>query len=342
MIKRLEVQLTSQCNLNCYYCGNSPKKKASHIKTADFSIIKKCINDLNPKELVLTGGEPTLKMDLLKKIFSYSSSLGIANTLTSNFTILSHKDIKDLVENYNVSRFNSSFNDLNEDISKKIRAASYSDIARIKSNFSYIANELKLPIRVETLLIKDTINHINGIQNLLYSLGIRHLALEFLNPLGHANWDMMPTIEELVNAVLSAYDNKPNDMLLELTCNYLSPCDKRTEKIYKIKDKMFKVAQCRDGKDVAYLLATGELIPCFMYEGKIYDNDLHSRSAKDIWMNNEIFRMVRNEVPVKCKSCEFYYNDDEIKNCSNGCWAMLLSNEGTMKINCIQYILNHN
>jgi molybdenum cofactor biosynthesis enzyme MoaA len=44
----LEIQLTSDCNLSCIYCGNSPKLRSSSTSWLPLEIIKKAILTLKP------------------------------------------------------------------------------------------------------------------------------------------------------------------------------------------------------------------------------------------------------------------------------------------------------
>ena len=337
-LEKLEVQITSNCNFKCYYCGNNPLMRNESISLLDYDVFKKCVDELNPKELVITGGEPGLAMEEVKRFFTYSKSKGISNTLTSNLSLFNRNDLKELVDFYGVTKFNSSFNDLNVEMSRNIRGISDKERDTICDNISYITQSLKVPLRIETLLLKETIPYICEINEFLYKLGLRHHALEFLNPHGYAGWKMMTGIEELVDVVTDVYKHKKEDMILELTCNYISPCNDKTRKIYEIADRNFKITNCQDGKRITYLLSDGRLIPCFMYSGEISDNDVNTTSPAYIFEYNPIFQKVKREVPKKCSKCHYYYNADDVRTCNNGCWAMLLMETGNMTDICCEYI----
>ena len=300
-LEKLEVQITSNCNFKCYYCGNNPLMRNESISLLDYDVFKKCVDELNPKELVITGGEPGLAMEEVKRFFTYSKSKGISNTLTSNLSLFNRNDLKELVDFYGVTKFNSSFNDLNVEMSRNIRGISDKERDTICDNISYITQSLKVPLRIETLLLKETIPYICEINEFLYKLGLRHHALEFLNPHGYAGND-------------------------------------KTRKIYEIADRNFKFTNCQDGKRIAYLLSDGRLIPCFMYSGEISDNDVNTTSPAYIFEYNPIFQKVKREVPKKCSKCHYYYNADDVRTCNNGCWAMLLMETGNMTDICCEYI----
>lgn len=338
ILDKLEVQITSACNFSCFYCGNNPVLRNEKVPSLNYSAFKKCVDELNPKELVITGGEPGLVLEDVKKFFTYSKNKGIQNTLTSNLSLFNKEDLKELVNHYGVSKFNSSFNDLNSEMSAMIRGACDGDRNTICENISYITQGLKKPLRIETLLLKETIPYICEIEGFLYDLGLRHHALEFLNPHGYAGWNMMTSIEDLVDVVFEVYKHKKKDLLLELTCNYISPCNVKTEKIYKIKDNNFKIANCFDGKKVAYLLSNGRLIPCFMYSGDMENNNVNNSSPAYIFEHNPIFKKVKNEMPQKCATCSYYYNEDNIRTCNNGCWAMMLMETQNLKEVCCEYV----
>lgn len=71
-IKTAWLLITNQCNLNCSYCYIKKDEKTIELKLA-YKIIDKIIEDPFFKEnhIVLFGGEPLLKTDLLKKIVEY-------------------------------------------------------------------------------------------------------------------------------------------------------------------------------------------------------------------------------------------------------------------------------
>lgn len=71
------VKLTNLCNMHCSFCYNKDRQKTNAEE------ILKSIKTVSPKRIVLLGGEPMLRTDLVKNI----SKLGINTTLVTNGTI---------------------------------------------------------------------------------------------------------------------------------------------------------------------------------------------------------------------------------------------------------------
>ncbi|PLW79426.1 hypothetical protein C0585_07810 [Candidatus Woesearchaeota archaeon] len=89
------LELTSECNMNCAFCFNPPKKKNMEINK-----IKKIIDDVSSssiKAIRYTGGEVFLRDDL-KDILSYSKSKGIYNIINTNGLLIKTPNIFDFID----------------------------------------------------------------------------------------------------------------------------------------------------------------------------------------------------------------------------------------------------
>jgi MoaA/NifB/PqqE/SkfB family radical SAM enzyme len=82
----LGILLTTNCNLSCRHCCNDsgPTRHTS----LNFEEIQKVIFDARNvssiKEIGISGGEPFLKMELLRETVKYASSFGFGVSVTSN------------------------------------------------------------------------------------------------------------------------------------------------------------------------------------------------------------------------------------------------------------------
>jgi len=65
---RLDLALTYRCNNNCYFCYTGGPRKVKELKTADWKKIIAKIWDSGVPQIVFTGGEPTLRDDLVELI----------------------------------------------------------------------------------------------------------------------------------------------------------------------------------------------------------------------------------------------------------------------------------
>ena len=67
---RLDLALTYRCNNNCYFCYTGGPRKVKELKTADWKKIIAKLWDSGIPQIVFTGGEPTLRDDLIELIES--------------------------------------------------------------------------------------------------------------------------------------------------------------------------------------------------------------------------------------------------------------------------------
>ena len=101
---RIDIVLDEECNLSCTNCISKQKKTAPYYDYS--SILDEIINNSNSSVSLIhfTGGEPFLKIDLLKKIINDIKSKKkivdfINYSVYSNLTILNEQIINVIKEN---------------------------------------------------------------------------------------------------------------------------------------------------------------------------------------------------------------------------------------------------
>jgi radical SAM protein with 4Fe4S-binding SPASM domain len=65
---RMDLALTYRCNNNCYFCYTGGPQKVPELNTADWKSIIDKLWDNGIPQIVFTGGEPTLRNDLVELI----------------------------------------------------------------------------------------------------------------------------------------------------------------------------------------------------------------------------------------------------------------------------------
>lgn len=89
--------ITQKCNLECKHCFLSSNKKTKELSTED---IKKVIDDLSTLQilnLVITGGEPFMREDILD-VLRYCNLKKVPVTLFTNGTLIDEKIIESIKE----------------------------------------------------------------------------------------------------------------------------------------------------------------------------------------------------------------------------------------------------
>lgn len=314
----LEIQLTHKCNLQCTYCGNNPQ--LCQLPDLEKDLALKAIRELEPRKILFTGGEIYLAFKTLLAILDHIDISRYDLILSSNLTMFSIPKLKLLIDHYNFRTFHSSFNDLDELMSDHVRSASSLERENLIKNLEFLTLE-NCYVKVETILLPYTIKRLKEINSLLYKIGIRHHKIEFLIPLGNADWDMICPYQEIEEAILDLYYNKNNDSIIEMTCFYLTPCSHKVDSLFELSEKNgdFIYNQCIDGYKTCYLLANGQLLPCFLFPDNIYDMNIANHNAFDLWSEHELFKNFRLD-NNDCNQCEYYTRkSNNSSKCNNGC-----------------------
>ncbi|MEM0142607.1 MAG: radical SAM protein [Candidatus Parvarchaeum sp.] len=119
---RVEFEVTSVCNLDCKYCYAKPFTwKTPSFANMDF-LFRKTKEEANPFEIVLVGGEPFIRKDILlliktaNKIFKKGVQVSTNGTLLPKLNNNQIKKLKDVVQNgvsfqVSIDSFDPTIND---------------------------------------------------------------------------------------------------------------------------------------------------------------------------------------------------------------------------------------
>ncbi|MCP5104892.1 MAG: radical SAM protein [bacterium] len=95
---------TYKCNLDCVYCYNKSDRDThshadgfSELSFRDYERLLKEIKELGVSGITFSGGEPLLRADLFQ-IAKMSKELGFYNSIITNGTLVSEKNIPDIIE----------------------------------------------------------------------------------------------------------------------------------------------------------------------------------------------------------------------------------------------------
>lgn len=163
----MKIFLTNKCNLNCVYCFKDKRKREPELS----SIIKQIKRAR--KKILLKGGEPLLRKDLLD-ILKFAKSRGLKIGLETNGILLNKKIISYIDEVYFV--FDSSnFNEWKK-ITQKERSDFNKSLSAIK-----LAKKLGKKVYIDSLLTKLNLNSLKETKDFCDKYGLILRIIE--NPL---------------------------------------------------------------------------------------------------------------------------------------------------------------
>lgn len=194
----LDVVLLYDCNLACDYCTISPEMRR---RSTDRKTVVEAMRrgrDLGYDRLSITGGEPTLRRDLLDLV-RLAKSLGYGHVkLQSNGLVLGQSDNARRLADAGVDAFSISVH--------THRAAEYDALVGRMGAHALMVAGLEACIRstaavaVDLIIKKDTYPHLLDAAKWAKQRGVEHVDLWFVSLTDHNrdNVASLPTMKEVV------------------------------------------------------------------------------------------------------------------------------------------------
>lgn len=180
----LDIVLTDYCNANCNFCIAD----LIHNKlNGDIEIFKEkilfAINNMNVKEVLLLGGEPTMSKMLLPMI-EWLSTLKLDKIVmtTNGIRLAQNKEYREKILNSGLTNINISFMNIDIDKQKQITNSKYTLTVNDIKNIYETAHKHKVNVRInnnvflgnnDTLI--DIIDFYNAVKNYSDSVKISPL-----------------------------------------------------------------------------------------------------------------------------------------------------------------------
>lgn len=153
-ITYLRLSLTSQCQLNCFYCQPKKQKKCHGHQTLtleEMTRLAKAFVHIGVRKIRLTGGEPLLYPNLIPLIKTLRTYEGVEEiTLTTNGLLL-HKKAKALKE-AGLTRVNISLDTLDPKVYEQITGVN--GFTQVMKGIEAAIEVGLSPIRLNVVLLK--------------------------------------------------------------------------------------------------------------------------------------------------------------------------------------------
>ncbi|MGM5481904.1 MAG: radical SAM protein [Nanobdellota archaeon] len=216
MGRRLDLKTGFACNNNCRFCVQAHKKKYGNRSTEE--LIKELKEGSKTcDELIFTGGEVTIRKDLLKLV-KYAKNLGYKRIqLQSNCRMLAYKDNCKRLIKAGVNEFSPALHGHTKEIHDYLTRAegSFEQTTQAIKNL----RELGQYIITNTVVVKPNYKTMPELASLLIKLGVNQYQLAFMHAVGNA-WkyfdEMMPRVSDAApyihKALQRGIDNNVNCM----------------------------------------------------------------------------------------------------------------------------------
>ena len=324
-VQAVSWNITRLCNLKCMHCylpagfvdtdefPHGYHRESELTQSECFRVIDE-IAEINPHILlILTGGEPLLRPDILE-ISKYASDTGFLVVMGTNGVLLNDEVVEKMQE-HGVTGAGLSIDSIQPSNHDKFRGMPGAWKATM--NGVDALKRAHLDFLVQTSVTQWNYDEIPEIVEFAYQIGAKVLNLYFLVRTGRGKtvMDISPTqYENMLDTMFKLQKDYTGKMLIAAKC---APHYKRV--IYEQQaDSAFlqgyPSGTCPCGIFYCRISPEGELTPCPYLPVSV--GNLKNESFAKLWNDSETFHDLRNRnlLEGKCGACEF-------KDVCGGCRA---------------------
>ena len=315
-VQAVSWNITRLCNLKCMHCylpagfvdtdefPHGYHRDAELSQAQCFRIIDE-IAEINPNILlILTGGEPLLRPDILE-ISKYAADTGFLVVMGTNGVLLNDEVVAQM-QQHGVTGAGLSLDSIqptNHDRFRGMEGAWKATMNGVEA-----LKRAKLDFLVQTSVTQWNYDEIPQIVEFAYQLGAKVLNLYFLVRTGRGKTVMALTAaqyERMLETMFQLQADYSGKMLIAAKC---APHYKRV--IYEQQSDSaflqgYPSGTCPCGIYYCRISPEGELTPCPYLP--VSAGNLKNESFVTLWNESETFRQLRNRdlLEGKCGACEF-------------------------------------
>jgi len=313
-------EVTQACDLACVHCRASaqPARNPFELSTEEGKRLIDQVAEMKVPVFVLTGGDPIKRPDLFELI-EYCSEVGVRVSLTPSATPLLTREIIGRLKTAGLARLAVSLDGSNAEVHDAFRGMSGS-FARTMEAIDW-ANEVGLPVQINTTFSRRNIDDFEAIAALLEQKKIALWSVFFLVPTGRGKLDdLVPADEfealfaELHKLSLRAkFHIKTTEaqhyrryVLQQQTAMRRQGKAASESRIEKVDDTIGRAPRgLNDGKGFVFISHVGEVFPSGFLP--FAGGNVRRESLSTIYRESPVFQQLRdaNQLGGKCGACEF-------------------------------------
>ena len=312
-------EVTQACDLACVHCRASaqPDRHPMELSTAEGKHLIDQIANLKVPVFVLTGGDPLKRPDLFELI-GHARTMGVRVSLTPSATPLLTREKIIRLKDAGLARLAVSMDGACAGTHDAFRGMSGS-FARTLDAIRW-ANEIGLPIQINTTFSRRNIAEIEDLVALMESLQITLWSVFFLVPTGRGKLSDLLNAEEFEQVFARLYtlsktasfDIKTTEaqhyrrFLIQQRVAERKAGTETTNSQQKAVDAIGRAPRgLNDGKGFVFVSHTGEVFPSgFM---PLSGGNIRQLELAAIYRESPLFLSLRDTAKLegKCGVCEF-------------------------------------
>jgi radical SAM protein with 4Fe4S-binding SPASM domain len=323
-LKTLFWNMTYACNYRCPICfTDAGANSTNELTTREALETVEKIHAAGIHDLILSGGEPFLREDILE-IIKHMAKFGISVRIASNGSLLEEEILERLRDETLTKSFQISIDTVESDFYTKFHNSSSGLFDKVLENIRNI-QKYGFHTTVSVRVTPDTLPGIPGMIDLAFQEGWSTVTLHL--PVHTRRIDnAYPQDEDLFSRLEPAFEHFSKLPLIWLIETYI-PWAEYHPVIRRLEKKLRLVHRgCRAGRDRMTINPTGSLSPCVCMDvpeaaiGNVCQDDL-----QDVFQNSPICQLLRNpEDYAICKGCP------NLIKCGGGCRAAAFAITGRL------------
>lgn len=310
-------EVTQACDLACVHCRASaqPERHPEELTTTEGKQLIDQIAAWKVPVFVLTGGDPIKRPDLFELI-SYARSVGVRVSLTPSATPLLTRDIIVRLKQAGLARLAVSMDGASAATHDAFRGLSGS-FARTLDAVRW-ANEVGLPVQINTTFSRRNIGEIDQIVALMEQLRITLWSVFFLVPTGRGKLNDLLSADEFEGVFEKLHQLSKSatfDIKTTEAQHYRrfilqkKVADKRAGIHVETRVSTDEIGRAprglNDGKGFVFISHKGEVFPSGFLP--VSAGSIRQQPLATVYRESPLFRDLRDtsKLEGKCGACEF-------------------------------------
>jgi SynChlorMet cassette radical SAM/SPASM protein ScmE len=335
--KTVEVALTGACNLTCAYCSYNATRGSRHaddMPTDRLLALFAELGELGVMKVILTGGEPLLREDLLELVGAIVKNR-MRFSINTNGVLITRELATALQETRRLDRVQVSIDGAEGWVNDQNRGrGAFAGAVRGMS----ILQELDMPRGVRLTITRFTADHLEAALDMLLAVAPT-VGTNELMPFGrgadaYRKLAISDAQREHVTAVLSRFAEKYPGRI-QASAGPLAMARERARY-----DELIASGCTSDGNGGGHLsscggfhqmlaiLHDGSIVPCIQIPS-VTLGKVGEVAIGDLWLANQTLHELRNRWEVKLESLEYCRDCKYIPFCHGGCPANAVASFGT-------------
>ena len=302
-------EITPRCNSSCLYCYNVWQENINYPKgelalTDVERLFNRVLKDVKPKWIILAGGEPLLRDDIVA-ITSFFKERNMRIGIATNGTLCTDKLLQELINN-GVGYFEVSLDSADEKIYNSLTSSH--QFKNVRQAILSIKKHKK-PLTVSIAVTKLNYTDVGNIIDLCFAFSVDSIALNRFVPGGRGikNIEKLKITNRELESVLKAAEEKT--VKYKIPINITIPVES-----CEIEHKQFphlNFGTCGCGRNKWVIDPLGNLRTCEQNPEIL--GSLFEDSFEELTRSEKVSNFRSNNAKLVCSTCEMY------SKCGGGC-----------------------